>query len=139
MVYTSNANKGVFLAFLEEGYCLWVAAKKAGIPKSTAYDIKKKAAEIKIQHVENNLPPLTQQQQLAIQLKIRRPPALSEEDKDKIFEACTMDCDSSARLSSRLPSPDLRRTLQHLVFHTKGAKALKATTLPFPPLLLSVV
>jgi hypothetical protein len=50
-----------------------------------------------------------------------------------------LNCDGSARLGSRLLSPDLRRTLQHLVFHTKGAEALKATTLPFPPLLLSVV
>jgi hypothetical protein len=59
MVYTSEADKGALLAFLEAGYPLRVAAKKAGIPKSTAYDIKKKAEEIEIQHIENNLSPPT--------------------------------------------------------------------------------
>ena len=62
MVYTSKADKGAFLTFLEEGYTLWKAAAKAGIEKSTAFDIKKKAAEIEIQHAKQNLPPLSRQQ-----------------------------------------------------------------------------
>jgi hypothetical protein len=62
MVYTSEANKGAFLAFLEEGYTLRKATEKASIVKSTVFDIKKKAAEIEIQHIEQNLPPPTRQQ-----------------------------------------------------------------------------
>jgi hypothetical protein len=48
----SEADKDAFLALLEEGYTLRKTAEKAGIVKSTAFDIKKKAAEIEIQHAE---------------------------------------------------------------------------------------
>jgi hypothetical protein len=56
---------------------------------------------------ENNLPPPSRQQQLAIRPKIGRPPTLSEEDKDKIFAACTKDRES-------------RKRLQHLVVEEEG-------------------
>src|SRR5450432_2355176 len=68
----------------------------------TAFDIKKKAAEIEIQHIEQNLPPPTRQQQLAIRPKSGRPPVLSEVDKDKIFEAYTKDKESRKRLQYQI-------------------------------------
>ncbi len=43
MGYTSEADKGVFLASLESGHELRKAAKMAGISKSTAFDIQKKS------------------------------------------------------------------------------------------------
>jgi hypothetical protein len=70
MVYTSEAYRVAFLAFLEETYSLRKTAAKAGIAKSTAFDIKKKAAEIEIQHVEQNLSPPTRRWQLAVQPKV---------------------------------------------------------------------
>jgi hypothetical protein len=59
--YTSEADKGAFLAYLEIGYTLRKAAKLAGLTKSTAWDIRKKAGEIELHHTENNLPPPTRQ------------------------------------------------------------------------------
>ena len=95
--YTSEADKGAFLVYLGLGYTLRKAAKLAGLMKSTAFDIRKRAGEIKLHYTENNLPPPTRQQQLAIRPKIGRPPALTELDKDAIFAACTKDADSQER------------------------------------------
>ena len=114
MGYTSEADKGAFLAFLEDGYKLRKAAKKASINKSTAFDIKTKAGEVQLDHIERGLPPPTRQEMLAIWPKTGRPPTLIEEDKDQIFAACTKDRDS-------------RRTLQHLIAEEEGFIAYRRT------------
>jgi hypothetical protein len=52
-----------------------------------------KAGEVKLEHIDKNLPPPTRQQ-LIIRPKIGRPSTLSKEDKDQILKAYIKDKES---------------------------------------------
>ena len=64
---------------------------KIGLAKSTAQDIWRRAGEIEISHVEQDLPPPLIKELVAVKTKTRQPKVLSDEDCDKIFVACTID------------------------------------------------
>jgi hypothetical protein len=66
------------------------AAKQAGLAKSTAQDIWKRAGEIEISHAADNLPPPSIKELVAVKPKSVRPKVLSNEDCNKIFAACTV-------------------------------------------------
>jgi hypothetical protein len=56
--YTTDIEKAVVLLHLQY-FHLAEAARRAGLPKSTATNIKNRAAELEIQHAEAELPPPT--------------------------------------------------------------------------------
>jgi len=79
--YTEPAEAGAFLAFLKTGMSSRKAAVAAGLNKSTAHDIKERAANVEIEHAKQGLPPPTFTQQVAVRPKSRRPLVLTEAQK----------------------------------------------------------
>ena len=56
--HTTDIEKAVFLVHLQYVY-LAEAARRAGLPKSTATNIKNRVAELEIEHTATSLPPPT--------------------------------------------------------------------------------
>ncbi len=90
MPYTSEAQKAQYLTYRECGIKPSEAAKRAGLAKSTAQDIYRRAGEIEASYAENNLSPPTIEELVAVKPKIGRPKVVSDADGNSIFAACTV-------------------------------------------------
>jgi|SRR6266487_6862153 hypothetical protein len=87
--YTSEARKAQYLTYREMGLKNAEAARRAGIEPHTANYIWARAGKLEIHHAEQNLPPPTIEELVAVKPKTRRPKVLSELDCNTIFTACT--------------------------------------------------
>jgi hypothetical protein len=90
MAYTSDARKAQYLTYREIGLRNSVAAKRSGITRQTRHNIWKRAGQLEIDHVEQDLPPPTIEQTVAIRPKASRPKVLDEFECNAIFAACTV-------------------------------------------------
>jgi hypothetical protein len=90
--HATDVDKAVFLTYL-----LYVhqaeAARRAGLAKSTATDIKNAAADVQIRCAEQGLPPPTIQEQVE-QIKRKEgsgaKPKITDDEVIELMEACTL-------------------------------------------------
>jgi hypothetical protein len=104
--HTTDVEKAVFLVHLQYVH-LAEAARRAGLPKSTATNIKNRAAEIEIEHTAAGLPPPTIAEQIARKEGSGAKPKISDDEVIQLLEACTLD-------------KKQRRKLWHIVAHEEG-------------------
>jgi hypothetical protein len=90
--YTHEAEKGNFLGFLDNGFDIVPAAKKAKINIKTAREIKKHADKVTVFCDENSLPPPLLHDRTIIVLKSGRPRALTELNINQLDIAISQDC-----------------------------------------------
>lgn len=112
--HTSDAQKARFLTLIECGTKQSEAARSCGLERSTAFNIKKRAGDLMVQHTENGLPPPTIDEQVARKPGSGRPPLLTDHDCQEIFRACTS-------------SKSQRRKRQHYVAAEEGFNACRRT------------
>ena len=89
--YTSEADKGNFLGYIDDGEDIMLAAKKAKINIKTARRIKKRDDENTTYCNHNNLPTPSLHDRTTIQSKSGRHPVLSELNIEQLDNAITQD------------------------------------------------
>jgi hypothetical protein len=87
--HATQAQKIAFLVHLEYVHCA-EAARKAGLHSTTAKDLKKRAGELCLEHLEKGLPPPSYEQQIARKPGSGALPKISEEQVTSLLEACTL-------------------------------------------------
>jgi hypothetical protein len=87
--HASDLQKVAFLVHLE--YVSQAeAARRAGLPKQTATDLKNRAAQLEIEHAEAGLPPPTWEEKVARKPGTGAKPKITEEEVTGLLEACTL-------------------------------------------------
>jgi len=90
--HATDVDKAVFLTYLLYVYQA-EAARRAGLAKSTATDIKNAAADVQIRYDEEGLnPPSIQEQVEQIKRKegSKRPKKITDKEVIKLIKACTL-------------------------------------------------
>jgi len=103
---TTEIERAIFLTHLEY-VSLPEAARKAGINRKTATNIKLRAANLEIEHIEAGLPPPTIQELIRRKEGSGAKPKISEAEVDEILAACTA-------------NKKQRKKLWHVVAHEEG-------------------
>jgi hypothetical protein len=89
--YIDEANKGAFLALLDNGDSIVHAAKKAKISIKSARRIKKHSSEVQIFCDDYNLSPPSLHDRVAIKPKLVRPYVMSEAFGNQLKDAIEQD------------------------------------------------
>jgi hypothetical protein len=87
--HASDIDKAAFLVHLQYVHQA-EAARRAGLPKQTATDLKNRSAELEILHAEQGLPPPTLQEQIARKKGSGAKPKITDEEVLELLEACTL-------------------------------------------------
>jgi hypothetical protein len=87
--HASDIDKVAFLVYLEYVHQA-EAARRAGIPKQTATDLKNRAEELIIEHAENGLPLPTLAEKIARKPGSRAKPKVTDDKVIRLMEACTL-------------------------------------------------
>lgn len=89
-LHTTDVEKDVSLVHLQYVH-LAEAARRAGLSKSTATNIKNRAAELEIQYTAAGLPPPTIAEQIARKEGSGAKQKISDDEVIQLLEPCTLD------------------------------------------------
>jgi hypothetical protein len=84
-----DIDKAAFLVHLQHVYQA-EAARRAGLKKQTANDLKLRADAVKTEHTEKGLPPLTLEEQISRKPGSGAKPKITDNEVLKLLEACTL-------------------------------------------------
>ena len=87
--HASDVQKATFLVHLQYVHQA-EAARRAGLPKQTAIDLKNRSAELQILHEEQGLPPPTIEEQIARKPGSGAKEKITDEEVLELLEACTL-------------------------------------------------
>ena len=113
--HASDIDKAAFLVHLQYVH-LAEAARRAGIQKQTATDIKNRAAALEIEHAEQGLPPPTLAEQVARKPGSGAKPKITDEEVLELLDACTL-------------NKTQRKKLWHIVAKEEGFFDLHKSTI----------
>jgi hypothetical protein len=87
--HASDIDKAAFLVHLQYVHQA-EAARRAGLPKQTATDLKNRSVALQIERAEQGLPPPTLAEQIARKPGSRAKPKITDDEVLKLLNACTL-------------------------------------------------
>jgi hypothetical protein len=128
--HASDIDKVAFLVHLEYVHQA-EAARRAGIPKQTATDLKNRAEELTIEHAENGLPLPTLAEKIARKPGSGAKPKVTDNEVIRLMEACTLNKKQRQKLWHVVAREegffDLHRSTIERKLREQGLKRLKST------------